>query len=213
MARWAASTGPTLSVPPMTKTKTIAPIGLRPLGSMLVVYPLWDADKVGIGERIWIPDDAKNPSSQQGYVVAKGPDSGFELMDLIVYHPNSATDNDGTITFRGEQYLRIWDHHVVGKIHERDFLPRSGYVVIEPEWDNLGETIRPSGIVLIDPTVHNAAEPPRFGKVTRCGDSCGVLSIGDSIVIPPIGGLEIGWIDRVIYAIPERDILARLEPK
>lgn len=189
---------------------------VRPLSNVrlikrtVIVYPLYDADVVGVGERIIIPDSAKNPESQQGIVVAHHDEFEFQLMDTVVYHPYSANDAYGAFVHEGTRYLRIWDHNIVGKVDGRSFMPRSGHVVIEPEWDNLGERSRPGGIIAIDPTIYQAAEPPRFGVVVRLGADCHVLHVGDRVIIPPEGGEEIGWIDHVVYAIPERDILATL---
>lgn len=163
-----------------------------------------------MGERIWIPDAAKNPESQQGYVVAKGPESEFELLDLVVYHPFSADEALGAIRYAGETYYRLWDHDILGKVVDRSLEPRAGDVLVQPRWDNLGERTSPSGIITIDPTVYGDAEPPRFGTVLACGPGCIEVAVGDQIVIPESGGDEIGWIDHVIYRIPERELLAIL---
>lgn len=191
-------------------TKQVSPLPIKPLHRMVIVYPLFDADRVGVGERIWIPDVAKNPESQQGYVVAKGPESEFDLLDLVVYHPFSANEALGAIRFEGETYYRIWDHDILGKVVDRSLIPRAGDVLVLPGWDNVGERTSPSGIIAIDRTVYSAPEPPRFGTVLACGPGCTEVVVGDQIVIPEVGGEEIGWIDRVIYRIPERELLGKV---
>lgn len=175
------------------------------------MYPLYDADAVGLGERIIIPDSAKNPESQQGYVVAVGSAiDHIALLDHVVYEPYSANDGHGAIRIDGQTYLRVWYHSLVGKVRGRSIQPLPGWVVVQPEWDNLGERRIGGGIIAIDPTVWSPAEPPRFGRVIEVGDYVTSVQSGQRVILPPYGGHEIGWIDRVIYTIPENLLLATL---
>lgn len=187
-------------------------VGVRPMADSVIVYPLYDADRVGLGERIIIPDSAKNPESQQGYVVAIGRnlESLIALLDHVVYEPYSANDAYGAIRVNGQTYLRVWYHNLVGKVRDRELEPLPGWVVVQPEWDNLGPRQRAGGVIAIDPTVWNVAVPPRFGRVLEVGAYVSTVKAGDRVILPPEGGHEIGWIDHVIYTIPEQDLLATL---
>lgn len=191
---------------PEPKTTIVKPLnGYHPVGSTVIVHPLGDPAMIG---SLYLPDDAKNTEYQQGYVVAVGPESSFSMMDKLLFHPFSAHTNDAQFTIGGQLYLRIRDHSIIAKIVGRVLEPRDGEVVVKPGWDNLGERRSPTGIWAIDPTVFSSANPCKFGMVVRCGARCYQVAPGDRVVIPPDKGQEVGWIDRILYTIPERDLLA-----
>ena len=188
---------------------------LRPLRDIIIVDPYYDAEVVGSGHdtekpRIFLPDSAKNPMSQQGRVVAVGPRQRvLKPEDYILYHPFTGLP----FYWEGQEYLKIEYHFVVGWLKvENDqphIYPLPGEVLIEPAF-NPREAAH--GIILIE------AEPPRKGRVVRVGDGVTSVQPGDRVVFPlsheghhllgQPAGSEIGLVNRVWYTIPERFIFA-----
>lgn len=197
---------------PNTRTRGIEPLlQLKPRGASVIVAPMYDADKV---KGIIIPDSAKNPWTQQGFVVAAGPRSVFRYPDHVFYQPylEGASDFFWVGDF---EYLAVQDARIVGQVlpdgDRWRIVPRRNQVVIRPDFDSAYEVRAAGGLILLDPSVHGRMPAPRFGRVLWTGPDVGEVKLGDYVAIPPKGGIEIGFIDENLYVINQYDILAVME--
>lgn len=181
---------------PILGTKEILPLAdVRLIKDHVLVAPLYEADSV---KGIVIPDSAKNPQSQQGYVVASGPQSEFTYPDRVVYRPFLAD----TVPLGDFEYLNVPNVHIVCKIQNDVLVPRKGHILVEPDWDTSWERKRGT-LYLVDPGIEGPNVPPREGVVTGTGSGCREVMIGDRVLIPQKGGTVVAFKDHNVYLIPE----------
>jgi len=183
---------------------------ITPIGDRVIVEPYYDADKVF---SLWIPDSAKNPMSQQGKVLAVGPEQkDVEPGDMILYHPFVA-EPIKTFLLDSKELLAISPCHIAG------FLAPDGELFPLPDWVMLAPEFKPDGVVkqgvLWVPRQVFEVEPPEIGMVVRVGERVTTVKPAQRVVFPLDKGNEIG-LDTgksraVYYTIKADDLLAILE--
>lgn len=181
---------------------------MRAIGTDVIVAPLYDPDTVETGlspgcPGLYMPGSAKNPMSQQGIVVAAGPDQEvIQAGDHILYHPFVQSP----MIWSGKEYLRIRAHTIVGILNkEGELLPLPWDVVIKPDFAPAGRPVKVGALWI--PRQVFEIEVPATGIVVRCGHRVTLVSEGQRVVYPMDAGNEIG-LREVWYTINEKDLLA-----
>lgn len=184
------------------KTRAILPlIGARAARGSVIVDPIYDADYFRI---FYLPDSVRNPQSQAGYVVAAAPEMEYQYPDLVLFHPFLANK----VVVDGREFLAVSDSNIVASVVDRELVPRYGTALVAPDWSEF-DAKSPMGLLHLPPqTARNEIVPPTYGTVLKVGTGTIEVAEGDRVVIPKIGGVEIGWIDRNLYLIPQGLILA-----
>lgn len=179
---------------------------IKPLRDHVIVDPLYDSDKLG---SIYLPQDAKNPQAQQGYVVASGPSAEFHPFVHILFEPYNAVP----FKYEDHEYLLVHDKTIIGSITDLAIYPRSTSVIVQPEFPPAGPT-RHGSILLLNRVFENPPIPT--GLIVRTGSKVTQFRPGDRVVLPPISGHEVGLslpdMSGVFYFLNEQDILATVLP-
>lgn len=181
---------------------------LIPLNNRIVVKPHYDAEKV---YGLYMPDSGKNPMSQQGEVVAVGPQqAAIHIGDQVIYHPFVATP----FRMNGTEYLYLTFEHLVGWLSpDGHIFPLPNYVLVRPEFPRHTEQITKAGLYIPDTWFERTV--PVFGTVVRCGSGITEVKAGTRVVYPcHVGneiGLDNGTIRQVFYTIRADDLLAVVE--
>lgn len=183
-------------------------MNLTVLRDRILVEPLYDPDTVETGlspgaPGLFMPDTGKNPMSQQGIVVAVGPEQrDVEVGDHVLYHPFIGIP----IAHGDEEFLLVEYRHLVGFLDSTGELwPLPDDMVIRPEFPRAGMEGMlwvPRGVFYID--------IPCTGVVVKRGERVSTISPGQRVLYPPAKGNEIG-LRQVVYTIRGSDLLATLE--
>lgn len=180
---------------------TIRKPPIFPRKGFALVEPYYDSDKIG---SIWMPEEAKNPQSQQGLVLASRCE-GIPDGAHILYTPYDAQ----VLTHGGHEYLVVTDSKIIAIYTAGEVWPRSKSVVLKPEVPTSG--IVAQGSIVIPQRVFDSP-PVTFGSVVRIGADVDEVRPGDRVIIPPFGGYEVGLslpnFQGVFYFIHSRDLLA-----
>jgi co-chaperonin GroES (HSP10) len=177
---------------------------VQPVGDRVLVEPYYDADKV---YSLIIPDSAKNPMSQQGKVMAVGPEQkDIQLLDHILYHPFVG---EPVQTAKAE-WLMVESRHVVAWLApDGELFPLPDFVMLMPNFKPDG--VVKQGLIYVPRQVFEV-EPPETGVVARVGERVSGVVPGMTVVYPLGAGNEIG-LDTgksraVYYTIKADDLLA-----
>lgn len=176
-----------------------------PLRGFAIVEPFYDSDRIG---RIWLPEEAKNPQSQQGLVLASRGCKDIAEGEHVLYTPYDGEP----IRWEGHEYLVVKDSNIIAIYRDGEVYPRHESVILKPEFPA-------SGIVSVGSLVipQRVFESPAvtFGTVVRVGSDVDIVRPGDRVIIPPSGGYEVGLslphFQGVFYFLHSRDLLARLD--
>lgn len=189
---------------------------MRPLHKKILVEPEYDADKIG---SFYIPEAYMNPLSQQGVVLAVGPEQEtIRVGDRVLYHPWSEIEKHGEQQKipvmkdgKWEEAFILDEKFIVGWLAPDGVLfPLPDFIVLDPKF-SAGDA-HEAGMVGSLHVVGQAfdIEPPQQGKVASIGERVTTIHVGDIVLYPIDKGNEIGLINKVWYTIREEDILARL---
>lgn len=184
---------------------------MHPIGTGIVVDPLYDPEKVETGlspgaPGLFMPDSAKNPMSQQGVVVAVGPEQRTICVgDHVLYHPFI----QHPFKVNGHEYLHVKPRHIVGWLSPSgDLLPLPWDVVVRPDFRLAGRPGR-EGHLWVPKQVFDI-DIPCTGIVKAIGEGVASVEVGQRVLFPPEVGAEVG-LKVVWYTLHERDILAIVE--
>lgn len=183
---------------------------MHPLGSDVIVRPLYDPDTVETGlspgaPALYMPDSGKNPMSQQGIVHSVGPEQKVIWVgDHILYHPFV----QHPFQYDGREYLHVKARYIAGLLSKSgELIPLPWDVVIRPDFPEVGRPIQ-HGKLWLPGTAHDDAVPCT-GVVESIGERVESVRVGSRVLFPAEAGDEIG-LKKVYYTIPEREILAIL---
>lgn len=186
---------------------------LRPLGTDVIVRPLYDPPRASTGlspgaPALYLPDQGKNSMSQQGIVVSYGKKQMFLVEgDHVLYHPFIQTP----FRWEGRELLHVPFRHIVGRLSiNGDLLPFPSDVVVKPEFAPSGRPVLDEKSKLWLPRQVFDVEVPCTGKIVARGSWVGDLEVGQRVLFSSEVGNEVG-LKEVFYSIPARDILAVLE--
>lgn len=178
---------------------------LKPTKNKILVDPLYDPDTVETGlspgaPGLYMPDTGKNPMSQQGVVLAVGPEQkDVEPGDYVLYHPFIGIP----IPHGDEELLLVEYRHLVGFLSGTGELwPLPDDVVIAPEFQRAGL----QGLLWVPRQVFHI-DVPCTGVVLKRGERVIGLEVGQRVLYPPGKGNEIG-LRKVFYTIKGADLLA-----
>lgn len=181
---------------------------LVPTSNRILVEPLYDPDTVETGlspgaPGLFMPDSAKNPMSQQGIVLAVGPEQqDVEEGDHVLYHPFIGTP----IKTSDPELLLLEPRHLVGFLAPDGVLwPLPDYVVLRPDFRPAGRPIM-EGHLWIPKQVFSV-DIPCTGVVVRRGARVSTVTPGQRVLFPTDKGNEIG-LRQVWYTIRSADLLA-----
>jgi co-chaperonin GroES (HSP10) len=183
---------------------------LQPVGTNVIVRPLYDPEKVETGlspgaPALYMPGTGRNPMSQQGIVESVGPrQEVIHSGDHILYHPFV----QHPFHHEGMEYLMVAARHIVGKLDsEGILLPLPWDLVIRPDFEEVGRPVKKGPLWLPNQVFDTSI--PCTGRVVRRGCECISVHVGDRVLFPPEVGNEIG-LRQVYYTIPEKEILGVL---
>ena len=186
---------------------------MKPLGTNVIVRPLYDPPKASTGlspgaPALYLPDSGKNSQSQQGIVVATGPLVWQVVVDdHILYHPFI----QNPFRWKGRELLQVPLRHIVGRLSVNgELLPMPADVVVKPEFAPSGRPVLDEKSKLWLPRQVFDTEIPCTGKVIARGSQVWQVELGERVLYPPETGNEVG-LTEVFYTIPALDILAVLE--
>jgi len=183
----------------------------KPVRSNVIVDPLYDPETVQTGlsgdaPGLIMPGSARNPMSQQGIVVAVGPEQKvIEIGQHILYHPFIQYP----FKVDGHEYLKVNTHEIVGILSVRgELLPLPWDIVVRPDFRSAGRPVQ-SGLLWLPKQVFDI-DIPCSGTAVSIGSRVTSVRIGERVLFPPEVGNEVG-LRQVWYTIREEDILATLE--
>lgn len=179
--------------------------GFIPTGESIIVDPYYGNDeKVG---SLYLPNANTNPMSQVGKVMEVGPQqTEIRRGDVVAYRPFCGH----TFRLRDYEYLVYKNYDVVGFVTgDGQLWPRKDSVLVLPHWSPREEHL-PSGIIRLN-RLDDRPDPPVWGTVLKVGEDVKFVKPREKIIIPSVGGFEMGFIDTVYYLVRETDIPAKLE--
>lgn len=172
---------------------------LKVPGPWCLVLPLYEAERIGA---IIIPDGYENPISQQGRIIVAGQTSIFRADDHVLLQPYQGT----TFMYGEREYFRYLDTHIVARVVDRRIVPKPLDVLVRP---NFRTNIEKNRLVYKVQDL-NWTNPQASGTIVTVGRECCEVAEGDTVLLPPFSGYEVGFIDTVYYLIPEADLLCKL---
>ena len=193
---------------------------MQPTGDNIIVLPHYDSGKVG---SIDIPDSATNPQSQQGEVLAVGPNqSTIEVGDHVMYEPYKGTP----FTPEDVEYLLVPAETVIGWLApDGEAFPLPDAVMVIPDWEDhqvltaeitelAAQQPNPQRFIdeltrMVDNSNYWQQNPRTVGRCVRRGDDVTTVLPNDRVFFHTGAGHEVGVQTTVYYFIKEKDILAK----
>ncbi len=196
----------------MTETQTsgggLRVASFRPYGKLILVKATYDTDKI-YSSGLIIPDFYKNPLPQQGIVEAVGPKQDvIKVGDHLLFHPWAPHERVGVMHMDGEHWVFVSIQDVAAIARDMELYPLPNDVLILPAF----RAVRPSkpGLIYISGELAGTERPQAEGLVVRVGRDVTLVAPGEDVLLPEVGGNEIGFIDKVWYTIKEVDLLGVL---
>ena len=125
--------------------------------------------------------------------------------DTVIFHPYAG--GDAVYLDPGKRLLNELD--IIGTIVDGELIPAPNLVVILPDWTDLDRNV---GGLIIMPRETQGERPRVKGTCLQVGRHVSLVRAGQTVLIPPgLQGYEVGFRDRVLYLLPEDEILAILE--